>query len=213
MRQSAVLFKAKDLSFEGVIAQPDGDLRSLPGVVVCHPHPLFGGNMDNNVVLAVALGLAEQGFATLRFNFRGVGNSEGEHSKGKLEFQEVLGALGLIRAWAGVDGRRVGLAGYSFGASVVLGNAGLHKKARAFALISPPLRALESTPLKKAKHPTLVISGDRDKLIESDQLYSVMDSFSHPPTCHIVPGVDHYWFGHESRLMPQVGQFFAEHLK
>ena len=57
MRQSAVSFKAKNLSFEGVVAQPEGDLGPFPGVVVCHPHPLFGGNMDNNVVLSLAYSL------------------------------------------------------------------------------------------------------------------------------------------------------------
>ena len=87
--------------------------------------------------------------ATLRFNFRGVGNSEGEHSKGELEHEEALAAIELVKAWPGVDGKKIGLAGYSFGSSVVLGNESLHKKARALALISPPLRALEETPLKK----------------------------------------------------------------
>ena len=139
MRQSAVSFKVKGLSFEGVIAQPDGDDGPLPGVVICHPHPLFGGNMDNNVVLSVSFALAERGFVCLRFNFRGVGNSEGEHSKGELEQQEVLAALELLKAWPGVDGKKLGLAGYSFGSSVILGSPDLHKKAKAFALISPPL--------------------------------------------------------------------------
>ena len=109
MRQSAVTFKAKGLNFEGVVATPDADGGPYPGVVMCHPHPLFGGNMDNNVVLAVTFELVQQGFATLRFNFRGVGNSEGEHTKGELEYQEVLGALDFMKAWKGVDGGTLGL--------------------------------------------------------------------------------------------------------
>ena len=115
MRQSAVSFKIKGLTFEGVMAQPEREESGLPGVVICHPHPLYGGNMDNNVVLAVSYGVVEQGFATLRFNFRGVGNSEGEHTKGEQESQEVLAALELMKAWPSVDSKRVGLAGYSFG--------------------------------------------------------------------------------------------------
>ena len=78
MRQSAVSFEADGLTFEGVVAQPDEGTGPWPGVVICHPHPLHGGNMDNNVVLALALGLAQEGFVTLRFNFRGVGGSQGE---------------------------------------------------------------------------------------------------------------------------------------
>ena len=213
MKQSAVSFKAKGLTFEGVVAQPDGDSMSIPGVVLCHPHPLFGGSMDNNVILSLAFALAEEGFATLRFNFRGVGNSEGDHSKGELEGQEAAAALELMKSWPSVDGRRLGLAGYSFGASVILRNPSLHHKARAFALVSPPLRALESTPMKKSKRPALVICGDRDKLVQSDQLPALLNDFEHPPACEILAGADHYWFGQESRLAPLVGQFLAEHLK
>lgn len=213
MRQSAVSFKTKGLTFEGVVAQPDGEAGSFPGIVMCHPHPLFGGNMDNNVILAVAYSLVDQGFATLRFNFRGVGNSEGQHSKGEFESQEVLAALDLMRSWPGVDGRKLGLAGYSFGSSVILGNPSLHKNSKVFALISPPLRALESTELKKKKAPTLIISGDKDKLVQSKELESVLDSFAQRPTCKIVPGADHFWAGYENQLAPQVDRHFAEHLK
>ena len=59
MRQSAVSFNVKDLSFEGVVAQPDEHNGSMPGVVICHPHPLYGGNMDNHVVLTLGFALAE----------------------------------------------------------------------------------------------------------------------------------------------------------
>ncbi len=213
MRQSAVTFKADGLHFEGVVAQPEEHANLMPGVVVCHPHPLYGGNMDSNVVLAVAFALAEQGFATLRFNFRGAGGSEGRHGKGEVEQQEVLGALELMKDWPGADERRLGVAGYSFGASVVLGSPALHRKARAFALISPPLRALESTELRTNNHPTLVIAGDRDKLVQSDQFPAALESFAQPPTCHVVAGADHFWFGHENQLAPRVAEFFSGTLK
>ena len=213
MRQSAVSFKAKDLNIEGVIAQPDGITGPFPGVVICHPHPLFGGNMDNSVVRSVALALFERGMATLRFNFRGVGNSEGEHSKGELEHEEALAAIELIKAWPGVDGKKIGLAGYSFGSSVVLGNESLHKKARALALISPPLRALEDTPLKKSKRDAFIISGDRDKLVQSEEVPALLDAFSKRPECYIVSGADHFWGGYEDQLTPQIGKYFLEKLK
>ncbi|MCH7606803.1 MAG: dienelactone hydrolase family protein [Chloroflexi bacterium] len=213
MRQSAVSFKTKGLTFEGVVAQPDGDSGPFPGIVICHPHPVFGGNMDNNVVIKVAYSLVEQGFATLRFNFRGVGNSEGHHSKGEFEAQEVLAALNLMKAWPGVDGRQLGLVGYSFGSSVILGNPSLHKRAKVFALISPPLRALESTELKKKKAPTLIISGDQDKLVQSNELEALLESFAQRPDCTIVPGADHFWAGYENELAPKVDRHFADHLK
>ena len=213
MRQSAVSFKAKGLNFEGIVAMPEAAGSPVPGVVLCHPHPLFGGNMDNNVILAVSFALANQGFATLRFNFRGVGNSEGQHSKGEQEHQEILGAFELLKAWPGVDGKRLGLAGYSFGTSVILGSAAVQKKARAVALISPPLRAFPDSPLKKAKIPTLIISGDRDKLVQSADLQSNLDAFARPPQLQIVPGADHYWGGMERQVSGPVTDFFAAQLK
>ena len=134
---------------------------SVPGVVICHPGPLNGGNMDNNVVLAVSFALVEQGFATLRFNFRGVGNSQGEHSKGELEHQETLGALEFLGTWPGVDGNKLGLAGYSFGTSIILANAEVQNKAQVYALISPSIDRLEKTTLRTDQRPKFIISGAR----------------------------------------------------
>jgi alpha/beta superfamily hydrolase len=213
MRQSAVSFKAKGLNFEGIVATPDDMGSSVPGVVICHPHPLMGGNMDNNVVIAVSFSLVEQGFATIRFNFRGVGNSEGEHTKGELEHQEVLGAFDLLKAWPGVDGGKLGLAGYSFGTSVILGNAAVQKKAKSIALISPSIRGFPDTPLKKSKTPTLIVTGNRDKLVEAEDLQPNLDAFARPPVLKIVEGADHFWGGMERQVIGPVTEFFAEHLK
>ena len=104
MRQKAVMFQAHGLNFEGVVAEPDDPAGPVPGVLICHPGPLNGGNMDNNVVTAVAFALADEGFVTMRFNFRGVGNSDGEHSRGELEYQEAVAAMEFLKAWPGVDG-------------------------------------------------------------------------------------------------------------
>ena len=212
MRQSAISFEADGLTFEGVITQPDDGSGPWPGVVICHPHPLHGGNMDNNVVLALALGLVDEGFVTLRFNFRGVGGSEGEHTEGKNEHQEVLGALELIKAWPDTN-TKTGLAGYSFGTSVILGHSELYPEADAIALVSPPFRAVEGSPLKESKVPSLIVTGDRDKLVDSTQLDAELASFEHAPEFKLFDGVDHFWYGQESRLVPEVGRFFSEKLK
>ncbi len=213
MRQSAVSFKAKGLNFEGIVATPDEMGGPMPGVVICHPHPLFGGNMDNNVVIAVSLSLVEQGFATIRFNFRGVGNSDGEHTKGEQEYQEVLGAFELLKAWPNVDGRKLGLVGYSFGTSVILGNSAVQKKAKSIALVSPNIRALSDTPLKKSKTPTFIITGSRDKLVEAEDLQTNLDAFANKPQFEVINGADHFWGGMERQLVGPVAEFFADQLK
>ena len=148
MRQSAVSFEASGLTIEGVVAVPDNFTAPVPGVVICHPGPLNGGNMDNNVVIAVSFALVEAGFGTIRFNFRGVGNSQGEHSRGENEHEEALAAMDLLRNWQGVDGNRMGLAGYSFGTGIILGSADLQAEASVYALVSPGIARLENSPLQ-----------------------------------------------------------------
>ncbi|NQW23645.1 MAG: dienelactone hydrolase family protein [SAR202 cluster bacterium] len=212
MRQSAVSFKTEGLTFEGVVTQPDEGTGPWPGVVICHPHPLHGGSMDNNVVLALALGLVEDGFVTLRFNFRGVGSSEGEHTKGEMEYQEALGALDLIKAWPDTNDR-IGLVGYSFGTSVVAGHSNLHSEVEAIALVSPSFKTVEGTPLKQSKIPTLITTGDRDRLVDSEQLDAELASFEQAPQFKLFDGVDHFWYGQEARLVPEVSRFFTEQLK
>ena len=212
MRQSAVSFQTAGLSFEGVIAQPDAQGGPWPGVVLCHPHPLHGGSMHNNVVMALALGLAEEGFVTLRFNFRGVGESQGEHAEGEKEHEEVLGALDLVKAWPDTRGK-VGLVGYSFGSGVILRHEELHKEADAIALVSPALRYISDSLLKEQKVPSLVVAGDRDRLVDSEKLAEEFGQFSSTPESRIFDGVDHFWYGHEARLVPEVARFFIEQLK
>ena len=213
MRQIAVMFQANDLNFEGIVSEPEDGTDSVPGVLICHPGPLNGGNMDNNVVLAVSYALVEQGFTTLRFNFRGVGNSQGEHSKGELEHQEAIAALEFLKTWPGVDGRRLGLAGYSFGNGVILGNAELQKQSQVFAFISPSLRVLKSTCLKDDDRPKFIITGDRDRLAPSPEFQPTLNSFAHRPACQVVAGADHYWVGMEGEASGPVSQFFSEQLK
>ena len=212
MRQSAVSFETEGLTFEGVVAQPDDGSGPWPGVVICHPHPLHGGNMDNNVVIALALGLAQDGFVTLRFNFRGVGGSQGSHTKGESESEEILAALALIKDWPDTN-VNIGIAGYSFGTSVILGHTELYSEVKAIALVSPPFWAVEGTALKESQIPVLITTGDRDRLVDSTQLDSELASFLNAPEFKLFDGVDHFWYGQEARLVPEVGRFFSENLK
>ena len=120
MSESRITFPCGDLQLEGLLRLPEGE---APGAaVVCHPHPLYGGSMYNNVVEAVLEAFWLRQFATLRFNFRGVGDSEGEYDGGEGELDDVREAVAFVAGKAAV--KSVTLAGYSFGASVSL-RAGL----------------------------------------------------------------------------------------
>ena len=213
MRQSAVSFQADGLNIEGVVTQPDNSEVDSPGVVICHPGPMNGGNMDNNVVIAVAGALIERGFAVLRFNFRGVGNSQGEHGRGELEYQEALAALEFLKGWPGVHSAKLGLAGYSFGTGVILRSAELQKEPMVFGFVSPSLQSLQNSPLKTDDRPKFIITGDQDRLAPSPEFQPTLDSFSHRPSCQVIEGADHFWVGKEAEMSNLVGNFFVEHLK
>ena len=211
MRQSAVSFIAKGMTLEGIIALPDGE-GSFPGVVMCHPHPLNGGNMDNNVVVAVTFGLADAGIASLRFNFRGVGNSQGEHSKGEKEYEETLVAMDFLGALPDVNDERIGLGGYSFSTRVICAHKQLYKKPRAIALVAPSLEAITDSPLQSDKTPRMIITGDRDRLANSDGADEQLARFNPPADYHLIPGADHFWVGQEGEMAACVVQFFRDHL-
>ena len=115
MKERRVTFKSSDLTLEGMIASPDG-AGPHRAAVVCHPHPLYGGSMYNNVVDAVLEAMHARGFATLRFNFRGVGQSEGEFDNGNGEADDTVAAIRFLIAQKGVRADGAVLAGYSFGA-------------------------------------------------------------------------------------------------
>ena len=213
MAQTAISFKSVGVDLEGVVASPTGLSGKFPGVVVCHPHPLFGGDMDNGVVIAVCRALNDDGFLTLRFNFRGVGNSEGEFTKGEREVEDVGAALDLLGKWPDVIKGRRGLAGYSFGASMVLGGLRNYKAAKAFALIAPPLTSVDIAVLSGDVRPKLFIVGDRDRLVSDSALKEKIDSLSGAARLRTVAGADHEWSGHEPEVARRVASFFVETIR
>ena len=132
--QPTRLAVATDLSLEALLAVPD---TPSAGVVICHPHPLYGGDMDNPVVVRIQEVCASLGLATLRFNFRGVGGSGGAHANGVGEQDDARAALeALARETRGAP---TAIAGYSFGARIAAQVASSDPRIGGLALIAPPL--------------------------------------------------------------------------
>lgn len=198
-------FPSGDLTLVGVLHRPQGS--ALPGVAVCHPHPLYGGDMESNVVVALCRALAEGGMAALRFNFRGVGGSGGSYGAGLGEREDARAALEFLTGRPEVDGGCLGLAGYSFGAVVALGAA--DERLRALAAVSPPAGEAASS---RVGVPTLLISGDRDEIASAQRLPEMAESLG--PLCEVrsVAGVDHFWWGQEETLATAVVDFFRARL-
>lgn len=201
MSEQHVTFASGELTLEGLLKNPGG---GAPAAVVCHPHPLYGGSMFNNVVDAMLLGLWEAGFATLRFNFRGVGSSEGEHDGGPGETDDGAAALEFILAQPGVSQGGAIMAGYSFGAMVAL-SAGYERTAAArIVAVALPIAMTDARVPAGAKKPLLLVSGDRDNYSPVAGLNDLQAKIGDSARLEIIAGADHFFGGREAELSARI---------
>jgi uncharacterized protein len=198
------------LTLEGVIEYPAVD-GALPGAVICHPHPLYGGNMHNNVVRAVRKALLEAGVICLRFNFRGTGRSWGTHGEGIDEIQDVLAALDFLGAQDRVDPARLIVSGYSFGCWVGLHAASLDPRPARLIGISPPLDVSDFSFLKNETRTKLLVVGDMDFVCSVKNFRKLMDEIPQPKHGVILNGIDHFHFGREDNLVREVRAFLDKY--
>ena len=165
--------------------------------------------MDNNVILSVAAALVKKSLIAFMFNFRGVGRSQGSFD-GVAEQEDVRAAVDWVVVQAEVDTARIGVAGYSFGASVALPEARHDSRVRALALLSPALiDETQAAQLSDYPVPKLIISGAIDEFVSEKQLKLMEQQAAQPRKLVIVPGADHFWFSHEAVLAEQVAAFFS----
>ena len=192
-----------ELRLEAVLRMPDAAAKTV--AVICHPHPLRGGDMDNNVVMIAAGAALDAGLGALTFNFRGVGRSTGEHDNGVGERDDALSALAYARGVAGVE--HVILAGYSFGAGVA--STLVDEDIAACALIACPTQRLgPDGPVATTRTPVLLVSGDRDHVSSVNALLNNQREGVEVVT---VAGADHFWWGHETALHTALKGFFEAH--
>jgi alpha/beta superfamily hydrolase len=209
MNETSISFASGDLSLEGIYTEPEGE-GPLAGVVVCHPHPLYGGMMDNNIVIAVSRALSRVGIGCLRFNFRGVGESEGKHDNGIGEQDDVTAALQWLAARPLVGSGRIGLCGYSFGAVVALEAAARIERETPLALVS--LILSPDSPLGCQRGPKLLLWGSQDLALPAADLQSLMQDLPDSTRYQVVTGADHFWWGYEDTVGDAVAAFFSDKL-
>lgn len=211
MRESRIKFDSGELALEGILIFPDGE-GPFPAVVVCHPHPLYGGSMHNNVVSVVCIALAQASIISLKFNFRGVGSSQGAFSQGTGEQGDVAAAISYITSLSQVKPDAIGLAGYSAGAAFGLPVACEDERVKAIAAVSPPLPMFDFEFLRGCLKPKILICGDTDDFTPADRFLGFCQELPEPKECRTVEGADHFWWGHESGLADKVAAFFAKGL-
>ena len=197
---------AERLSIEGQAGAIEAIVEETgqPGpsyAVICHPHPLKGGTMDNKVVTTVARALRETGIPTLRFNFRGVGSSAGVFDQGAGETRDAAAAASWgARRW---PGRSLVLAGFSFGGCIAWRLA-LERTPRYLITVAPAIQRVETASNAVPQCQWLIVQGDADDVVDPAAVIDWVDGLRPRPKLVVLPGVGHFFHGRLSELRQAV---------
>ena len=202
MTEEQVLFMSETLQIQGLLKTEPGD----KGVVITHPHPLYGGSMHNNVVEAFVHAYQQAGYTTLRFNFRGVGGSQGEYSEGIGEQEDVMAALHYLSE----QGKNVvDLAGYSFGAWVNALARPEKDIVQRMVMISPPVAFLDFGPPQSIPQLQLVVAGSRDEIAPPELIRTILPTWNSSARLEIIEGADHFYGAHAGKLESILTDYLA----
>ena len=193
MTERLMITTSDGVTLEARIDSPDAPERLT---VFCHPHPLQGGSMNAPLMIGVALRLVERGHSVLRFNFRGTGESSGEHDYGEAEQRDVAAAIGYAESAA----LPLGLAGWSFGAATALRWLAAAGSSISYVGIAP---AAEKLPSELPGGPKRIILGNRDQVIDG----AAVQTYAETKGIDLVvtPG-DHFFHGRGKKIGDLVGQ-------
>jgi uncharacterized protein len=191
---------------EAILMNPDTPPRAA--AVVCHAHPLHGGVMHFKVVFRAAKALQSEGVAALRFNFRGVGRSEGHHDEGRGEQDDVRAALAEVeRRFPSLP---VITGGFSFGSVMALRAGCAKDRVRALFALGLPLRMMPDLEfLRACTRPCLFVQGELDTYATGPVIRDVVDVLPEPKSLVVVPGADHFFAGHLDELQEAVRAWAA----
>ncbi|HVT31568.1 MAG TPA: alpha/beta fold hydrolase [Rhodanobacteraceae bacterium] len=195
-------------AIELACALPEREPRN--GVaIICHPHPLQGGTMFNKVVTTLDRALGELGLATVRFNFRGVGRSQGEHDEGRGESDD----LAAVAAWVRREkpGAALWLAGFSFGSYVVLRRAPALAPSQVI-LIAPPVGRWDFSAIEWPACPVLIVQGDEDDIVDPQAVRDWATRQQPPPTFVRMPETGHFFHRRLIDLRGAVRNAVRDHL-
>jgi alpha/beta superfamily hydrolase len=184
---------------------PDFDARRVG--VVCHPHPLHGGTMTNKVAYTLARTMNDLRVPAVRFNYRGVGTSEGQYADGIGETEDALAAIAWARKrWPGAQ---LWLAGFSFGGAVALRAAAL-ADAKRLVTIAPAVAGLDPASIQLPQCPWLIVQGDQDELVNIDEVRRWTAQLKSPPDIAVLEGAEHFFHGRLTELRDVVRMWLQQ---
>lgn len=192
-----ITFTSGDLTLEGLYTRASSDR----GVVVTHPHPLYGGDMYNPVVQTVAAAYVQAGFSCLQFNFRGVGHSTGQFDNGRGEQGDVIAAVSWLADRGSVD---ISLAGYSFGSWVNAHIAADMAPVAHQIMVSPPVAFIDFADVKLIPTLRFVVTGSRDDIAPPGLVEPLLPGWNPDAEMDIIPKADHFYGGCFDRLKEMV---------
>jgi alpha/beta superfamily hydrolase len=198
-----LMIPAESVELEAQFREPRGILRGA--AVVCHPHPLYGGTMDNRIVYRAAKAALEAGFASLRFNFRGVGQSTGQYDQGIGEKVDTAEAV----RWLGekYPALPLVLIGYSFGAWVGLQVGCLNARIEAMVGLAPPLDLYDFEFLFNNSKHTLYVVGTRDEFCSRENLDRLANRMPASSSLRRIEGAEHFFTGRVEVLQNLITDF------
>lgn len=161
-------------------------------VVICHPHPLYGGTMDNKVVTTLMRAFSELGLQTVRFNFRGVGKSAGSFAEGIGELDDLKAVMDWVKQVCPHDD--IWLAGFSFGAAV---SATMAAKIPVAQLVSiaPPVPRFRLPQLASVTCPWLIVQGEKDEIVIPADVFAWVETRDPKPELIKMPLAGHFFHG------------------
>jgi hypothetical protein len=203
MTEEHIIINSGNLKIEGLLENLSGD----KGVVVTHPHPLYGGDMYNNVVEEVVQAYREKEYSTLRFNFRGVGSSQGVYDNAIGEQEDVRAAL---RHLSGLGKRRIDLAGYSFGAWVNAIGLETFDQVNRMIMVSPPVGLLNFESLAYSPKIRLVIAGSYDDIAKVQAIKDVLPNWNPEAILRIIQDANHFYWEKTGEIGAIITEFLGD---
>jgi alpha/beta superfamily hydrolase len=194
---------------EAILKEPRQDLP-IGVALILHPHPLGGGTMHNKVVFRAAAALNDSGLTTLRINFRGVGQSTGQHDEGRGEQDDVRTGLDYLSQ--NYLGLRTLLCGFSFGARVGL-DVGINDPRVSYLIgIGTPLKMYDFNFLGTCRKPLLLVHGEHDEFGEVERVRELVAKLEPnvPVRLVVIPGADHFFEGHLDELKRAITDWATE---